>query len=213
MANPQPPGAPASKRDWTIVVAGIGALATVAAALITHVTWTTSASSTTPRSSSSGQTAGQPSAPKLDFVPASSGTVPWCSTFYIKASDQLPVGYKILIFDASSGARFNVTSSYSYDHPATSATDVPNEWITGDVYVSSEYLQDGHGHNFLRNGKPVSNAGYTAVVVAVLVPDNVDQLLASVNAPYVNLTQLPPGVIAEAKFDATRNGDVRPCAR
>lgn len=211
-SNTPPPGGPRPKRDWTVLVAIIGACATVAAALIAHVTWPAPASSATPRSSSSGPAAGQPAAPQLDFVPASSGTVPWCNIFYIKASSQLPNGYKILIFDASANQQFQITGSYSYDGAATPTTNDPNEWITGHVYVSSAYLQDGHGHNVIRNGKPVSNAGYTVVVMAVLVPNSIGQLLDSVTATVVSLTQLPPGVIAEAKFNATRNGDVRKCA-
>jgi hypothetical protein len=146
-------------------------------------------------------------------VPASSGLVPWCNNFYIKASSKLPNGYKILIFDASTDQQFHVTNPYSYDGSTTPVTNVPNEWITGHIFISSQYQQDGNGHNILRNGKPVSNAGITVSVFAVLVPDSVGQLLDGVKATYVSLAQLPPGVIAETKFNATRTGDVKRCAQ
>ncbi len=137
--------------------------------------------------------------------------MPWCNNFYIKASGQLPVGYKILIFDASSDAQFHVTSAYSYDGPVTPTKGNPDEWLTGNVYVAAKYKQDENGNTVNHNGKPVSNAGYTVVVFAVLVPNSVGQLLDDARPPGVLLTQLPPGVIVEAQFDATRNGDVKQC--
>ena len=148
----------------------------------------------------------QPSAPKLEFVPQSSGTVSWCTTFYIKASRQLPNGYKILIFDASADTRFLVTSNYNYDGVVTPVTGVSNEWETGHVWVSSDYKQDASGHYIIRNGKKVSNAGYTAAVFAVLVPNSVSQTLTHVD---VKVDNLPPGQIAEAQFHAMRNGDIQ----
>ena len=150
-----------------------------------------------------------PSATKLDFVPQSSGPVSWCSIFYIKVSGQLPNGYKILIFDASADWRFLVTSNYNYDGAATSLTGVPNEWLTGHVWIASEYKQDASRHNIIRNGEPVSNAGYTAAVFAVLVPNKVSQKFTHVD---VQVDHLPPGRIAEAQFNATRNGDVQGCS-
>ncbi len=149
--------------------------------------------------------------PKLNFVPESSGTVPWCNTFYIKASAQLPAGYEILIFDASADPQFKVTSYYGYDYEATPATGNPDEWKTGDVYVGSKYKQDANGNDIIKNGKHVSNAGYTVVVSAVLVPDNAGQLLDSVRPKSLLLAQLPLGVMSKAQFDATRNADVKPC--
>lgn len=79
------------------------------------------------------------------------------------------------------------------------------------MYVGSEHKQDANGNDIVRNGKTVINAGYTVVVLAVLVPDSVVKLLDNVRPKSIQLTQLPPGVMAEAQFDATRNGDVKPC--
>ncbi len=100
-----------------------------------------------------------------------------------------------------------MTSNYGYDKSATPVKDNPNEWVTEHVYVGSEYKQDANGNNILFKGKPVSNAGYTVVVFAVLVPDSVGQLLDNVRPTNVQLIQPPPGVIANAQFDATRNGN------
>jgi hypothetical protein len=183
----------------------------VVGAYINHATSSPAAATTTPSTSSSARHPGQSTVPELDFVPESSGTVPWCNTFFIKASGQLPAGYEILIFDASADAQFQVTSGYSYDHEATSAKGNTDEWETGHVYVASKYKRDTNGNEIFHNGQPVSNAGYTVVVSAVLLPDSVGQILDSVNASYVLLKHLPPGVIAIAQFDATRNGDVRQC--
>ena len=218
MANPQPnaptPQTPPPERSRPVLVAIITTVGVVLAgaftalgAYINHATSSPSSVTTTPSTSSSSRHPVQSTVPTLDFVPASSGTVPWCNTFYIKASNQLPAGYKILIFDASADQRFQVTSNYGYDKSATPVKDNPNEWVTEHVYVGSEYKQDANGNNILFKGKPVSNAGYTVVVFAVLVPDSVGQLLDNVRPTNVQLIQPPPGVIANAQFDATRNGN------
>jgi hypothetical protein len=137
MENPQlstqPGGALLHKRDWTLLVAIIGAIATVAAALIARVT-RPAAAATTPRTYASGHP-DQPAAPTLTFVPESLGTVPWWDTFFITASGQLPADYEILIFDASADTQFQVTSYYGYDKQATRAPGVADEWKTGPVYA------------------------------------------------------------------------------
>jgi hypothetical protein len=201
------------KRDWTVLVAIIGAFATVAAALIAHATWTTHTSSVTvPPSTSPGYTAGRPVAPQLDFVPASSGKVPWCNNFYIKATGQLPAGYRILIFDASSDARFNTVSNYSYGGAVTPVKGITNEWETPDLWLGTKYKTDDNGNPVLRAGKNASNAGYTVVVFAVLVPTSVVQILEdAIPKGHILLTQLPSEMIKEAEFDATRTGDVQQC--
>ncbi len=212
--NGQPPGGTPARRDRTVLVAIIGATGVIIAAglggYVGHITSSASSPTTTQASSSSGHP-GQATVPKLNFVPESSGTVPWCNTFYIKASAQLPAGYEILIFDASADPQFKVTSYYGYDYEATPATGNPDEWKTGDVYVGSKYKQDANGNDIIKNGKHVSNAGYTVVVSAVLVPDNAGQLLDSVRPKSLLLAQLPLGVMSKAQFDATRNADVKPC--
>jgi hypothetical protein len=177
MVTPQPnaqsPGAPPPKREHPVLVAIIGAFGLAAAAaiggFIGHSNFSPASATTTPSISSSGHPS-QSSTPHLDFVPESSGTVPWCNNFYIKASGQLPVGYKILIFDASSDAQFHVTSAYSYDGPVTPTKGNPDEWLTGNVYVAAKYKQDENGNTVIHNGKPVSNAGYTVNGLA-LSPD------------------------------------------
>jgi hypothetical protein len=213
-SNGQPGGGTAPRRDRTVLVAIIGAAGVIVAAglggYIGHITSSVASPTTTQASLSSGHP-GHATVLKLNFVPESSGTVPWCNTFYIKASAQLPAGYEILIFDASADPQFQVTSDYGYDYEATPAKGNPDEWKTGDVYAGSKYKQDANGNYISKNGKHVSNAGYTVVVYAVLVPDNTGQLLATVRPKSVQLTQLPPGVMAKAQFDATRNSDVKPC--
>ena len=221
MANPQPgtqqPGAPSPKRDHSVLIAIIGAVGLAVAAvlggLVGHATASPSPAPI-PRSSSSADP-GHPAAPKLDFVPESAGTVPWCNIFFIQASRPLPSGYMILIFDASADTKFNVTSYYSYDNynnPVTPAPTQVDEWESGPVYVASPYKQDAKGNNIIRDGREVSNAGYTVVVFAVLVPNSVGQLLDNVAHANILLKRLPPGVIAEAQFDATRNGNVKQCS-
>jgi hypothetical protein len=138
--------------------------------------------------------------------------VPWCNNFYIKASGQLPAGYKILIFDASSDARFNAVSDYSYDGVVIPAKGTSNEWETPDVWLGTKYKADNNGNPVFRNGKHVSNASYTVVVFAVLVPNSIAQILEDARPKgNVLLTQLPSEMIKEAQFDATRNGDVQQC--
>jgi hypothetical protein len=78
-----------------ITTAGVVLAAAVGAfAIYKNNTNSSPAPATTTHASSSSGHPGQSTAPKLDFVPESSGTVPWCNIFHIKASEQLPVGYK-----------------------------------------------------------------------------------------------------------------------
>jgi hypothetical protein len=153
--------------------------------------------------------------PELHFVKASPATVPWCNMFQLTTEGTVTRGYEILVFDASADDRYLVTSLYSYDAIATPVHNVPGEWVAGPVYISSQYVQNGHGQNVLRNGKPISNAGYTVAVFAEIVPDSIGTLLDAVTA-YHNewsLARLPVNSLAHAQLDTVRNNNVRQCAR
>jgi hypothetical protein len=151
--------------------------------------------------------------PRLDFVLTSPATVPCCDYFDLRTTGTVPDGYEILVFDASTDVNYNVTSPYNYDGIAQPVLRVPNEWTAGPVYVSSKYLQNGQGQNVIRNGRPVSNAGYTVGIFALLVPASDMQLLDNVTAAPWGLTHLPPNPLVTANLDVTRNGDVESCAR
>jgi hypothetical protein len=151
--------------------------------------------------------------PTLDFVLTSPATVPWCDYFKLTTTGTVPDGYKILVFDASTDVNYNVTSPYSYDAVAQPVPRVPDEWEAGPVYVSSQYVHNGQGQNVIRNGRPVSNSGYTVAIFALLVPASDMQLLDNVTAEAWGLKSLPPNRLVTAKLNVIRNGDVKACAR
>jgi hypothetical protein len=135
--------------------------------------------------------------------------------FQLTTKGTVPGGYEILVFDASTDDKYLVTSPYSYDAIATPVLNVPGEWVAGPVYVSSQYVQNGHGQNVLKNGKPISNAGYTVAIFAEIVPDSIGTLLDAVTA-YHNewgLARLPVNSLAHARLDTVRSNDVRQCAK
>jgi hypothetical protein len=149
------------------------------------------------------------SAPTIQFVQTSPATVPWCKYFDLTVSGTIPPGDKILVFDASTDQNYNVTGRYSYDAVAKPVPRIPGEWTAGPVFISSQYVQDGRGHNIIQHGKPVSN---TVAVFAVVLPADVMQILDEVGSAAWDLPQLPASPLAHAELDVVRNGDVSPCA-
>lgn len=151
--------------------------------------------------------------PVLAFVQTSPITVPWCNYFYLTVTGIIPTGYRILVFDASADANYNVTSYYSYDGVAQAVPRVLGEWVAGPIYIGSRFELNDQGQPVLRNGQPVSNAGYLVAVFAVLVPIADMQLLDDVNAATWDLKQMPSNATATAKLDVIRNGNTRQCVR
>ena len=154
-------------------------------------------------------------APKLAFVKTSPATVPWCNRFYLTTDARIPKGDEILIFDASTDPQFSVTSVYNFDFAASPVSRVPDEWVTDPIYPGSRYREDSHGENVVRDGRPISNAGYTVAIFAVIVPGGVGQLLKTVGA-FNNewgLIRLPARALVTAQLDTVRNSNVRQCAR
>lgn len=150
--------------------------------------------------------------PQLSFVLPSPATVPWCNYFYLRSKGAIPPGYKILIFDASADSRYNVTSFYSYDHDAKHYNGDKEDWVTRyPLYVGSKYRQNETGKPLLEHGQPVSNAGYTVVVSAVLVSADEAQIIEAVTAPNFFLKKLPHA-LTTAQLDTTRSDDVTQCA-
>ena len=151
--------------------------------------------------------------PKLQFVLSSPATVPWCNTFKLTTKGVLPQGYEILVFDASIDGQQNVSSFYSYDGVAIPVNRVAGEWTIKLLYVASRYKVNAKGQTIYRNGHPVSNAGYTVGVFAVLVPDSDGTLLHGMKAPHSEwaLNALPPNFLANARLNTIRNGDTRQC--
>jgi hypothetical protein len=171
------------------------------------------ATGTQTHSESQSQALGEPpKAPELSFVLTSPATVPWCNAFDLTTKGTVPSGYEILVFDASIDAQDNATSPYSYDGVAKPVSRVPGEWVISPLYVGAPYKQV-NGQNILSHGKPVSNAGYTVGIFAVLVPDSEGRLLHAVTA-YKNewgLKALPTNPLVTARLDTVRNGDAKEC--
>lgn len=153
------------------------------------------------------------SRPVLTFVQTSPMTVPWCNYFDLTVDGTIPADYRLLVFDASADANYDVTSYYSYDAVAKAVPRVPGEWVAGPVYVGSQFKLNDQGQPVLRHGQPVSNAGYVVTVFAQLVPTADMQLLDNVNAAIWDLKHLPSNALATAKLDVIRNGDARECVR
>jgi hypothetical protein len=152
-------------------------------------------------------------APVLQFVQNSPATVPWCTYFDLTVAGTIPDGYKILVFDASTNPADTaiITGHYSYDAVARPVSRVPGEWVAGPVFVSSPYVQNGNGLNLYKNGKPVSNAGYTVKIFALILPANNVGILDEFGHAAWNMSELPGSALATATLDVIRNGDVRNC--
>jgi hypothetical protein len=132
--------------------------------------------------------------------------VPWCSTYEITASDKIPTGYRIVIFDSAADGGYNFSGPYNYDHQVSPVTRVPNEYVSQHVYVGDKFKTV--------NGKRVPNAGFTAVVIAVIVPDKIDDALSQVRAdPKTGwgLHQLPDSSAMQVVLDVQRNQQTDPC--
>jgi hypothetical protein len=152
-------------------------------------------------------------APALQFVQISPAIVPWCSYFRLTVTGSMPDGYKILVFDASTNPAGTgiITGHYSYDAVASPVPRIPGEWIADPVYVSSKYVQNGHGQNIYKSGKLINNAGYTVKIFALILPANNAAMLDEFGHAAWNMPQLPGSALATATLDVTRNGDVRDC--
>jgi len=150
--------------------------------------------------------------PVLRFVSSQTPLpVPWCSTFTLRVSRHLATGEKIAIFDASTDANFHAVSAYSFDGTATAVPQEPGMWTTGNIYVASHYRQDDQGKTIFRNGRPVSNAGYTVGIYAAVVRYGAESVLKNVTlSSTLLLSELPPAVSKE-ELDVVRNGETGNC--
>jgi hypothetical protein len=143
--------------------------------------------------------------PHLSFVLQSPAGVPWCSTYKVTARGQIPVGYRIVIFDSAADSGYNFSGPYNYDHAVSPVPRVPGEYVSQTVDVGNQFK--------IVNGKKVLNTGFTAVIIAVIVPDNVDDALAQVRADPVTgwgLHQLPD-TLAEQVLNVQRNNQAALC--
>jgi hypothetical protein len=148
-----------------------------------------------------------PELPHLSFELPSPTNVPWCGTYKVIASAKIPAGYRIIIFDSAADSGYNFSGPYNYDHAVSPVGRVPDEYVTQNVYVGDKFKTV--------NGKSVLNVGFTAVIIAVIVPDKVDDALSQVRAdPKTGwgLHQLPDTpteqIPADQVLDVQRNQQI-----
>lgn len=151
-----------------------------------------------------------PQAPQLGIILNSE--VPWCNKPpVITVQGDVPAGYKIVVFDSSADSNGNPTSSYSFDGTAQPIPGRPGQWeAPRDIYIGAPYRVDDKGKTILRHGKPESNAGFRAVVIATVLTDR-DSLI--LNAVQSNSWQISafPHPLAKATHVVTRTGDASNC--
>jgi hypothetical protein len=135
-----------------------------------------------------------PHAPRLDFVDGTAATVPFCRSYTVLTSSQVPAGFKIAMFDAATDAEGNVTSNYSFD---------------GVAAPTAAYR---FGVPLLSVGPSRGARGFTAVVVAALVSDQYARLLTAIVAdPGPWLIKVLPPALRVSRLKVTRAAGYQPC--
>lgn len=143
-------------------------------------------------------------APRLAFILNSPAKVPWCRTYQVSVAGAIPRGYRIVMFDSASDIQYNFSGPFSYDGWVSPVVREPGVFTSQVIFVGNRYA--------VKNGKPVSNQGFRAVVIAAVVPaQGAEELENVVAAPTGWGLKRLPGHLAEAVLDVERNHNVAHC--
>jgi hypothetical protein len=112
--------------------------------------------------------------PRLSFTLSSPTKTPWCKTYKLTVSGRVPTGYSIVMFDSAADLQYNFTGPYNFDGTVSPVPRVPGEFTSEDIFVGTRFA--------ILNGKPVSNAGFRAVVIAAVVRNEITDTLEKVVA-------------------------------
>jgi hypothetical protein len=142
--------------------------------------------------------------PNLSFVLDTPAKVAWCQTYQITVTGHIPTGYSIVIFDSATDLNYNFSGPYNYDGTVSPVPRVAGEFTSKYIFIGDRYA--------IRNGKSVSNTGFRAVVIALLVPNQSVNVLSQVVAAPTGwgLRQLPSN-LNRTVLDVERNSNAAHC--